>query len=110
MGARFENLIAVHLMKWCLYLQDTEGRDIEVRYFRDIDKREVDFVIIEKGKPIHFIECKTSDKSPAPSLRYLKKRFPAVKATQIILETDIDLTTKENIRLCSAHGFLSYLI
>lgn len=110
MGIRFENLMAVHLMKWCFFLQDTEGCDIELRYFRDIDKREVDFVIIINGKPIHFIECKTTDQSPVPSLKYLKKRFPKVKATQVILEKDIDLITKEDIRICSAHRFLSALI
>jgi predicted AAA+ superfamily ATPase len=110
MGIRFENLMAVHLMKWCFFLQDIEGRDIELRYFRDIDKREVDFVIIENGKPIHFIECKTSDSSPVQSLKYLKVRFPNVMATQVILEKDIDLVTKEGIRICSAHRFLNALI
>jgi len=39
-------------------LQDTEGGDIELRYFRDEDRREVDFVIVEDGKPLHFVECK----------------------------------------------------
>jgi len=39
-GARFENLIACHLLKWCHFLQDTEGRDLELRYFRDMDRRE----------------------------------------------------------------------
>ena len=106
MGKRFEDLIAVHLMKWCFFLQDTEGRDIELRYFRDIDKREVDFVFIEKAIPIHFIECKVSEKDPTLSLKYLKKRFPSVEATQIVLEGDTDLMTKEGIRVCSAHRYL----
>ena len=54
-GARFENLVAFHLLKWVFFLQDTEGRDVELRYFRDVDKREVDFVILEDNKPLHFI-------------------------------------------------------
>ena len=110
MGKRFEDLIAVHLMKWCFFLQDTEGRDIELRYFRDIDKREVDFIIVEKGNPIHFIECKVSEKDPTLSLKYLKKRFPSVKATQVVLEGDCDLMTKEGIRVCSAHRYLRELV
>ena len=109
MGKRFENLVACHLLKWCSFLQDTEGRDIELRYFRDVDKREVDFVIVEDGKPVHFIECKLSEKNPSRPLCYLKARFPYVQATQVSLENDMDLITKEGIRMCSAHLFLSDL-
>jgi len=109
-GIRFENLVACHLLKWCFFLQDTEGRDIDLRYFRDVDRREVDFVVVEDGKPIHFIECKKSGKNLSRSLRYLKLRFPPVQATQVILEGDMDLVTKEGIRLCSAHLFLSDLV
>ena len=106
-GKRFENLMACHLLKWCFFLQDTEGRDIELRYFRDVDRREVDFVIVEDGNPVHFIECKLSEKNPVRSLRYMKARFPAVQATQVSLEDDVDLITKEGIRITSAHMFLA---
>jgi len=33
-----------------------------------------------------------------------------VQATQVSLEEDIDLTTKEGIRICSAHLFLSEFV
>jgi len=110
MGNRFENLVACHLLKWCFFLQDTEGRDLELRYFRDVDRREVDFVIVEEGTPSHFIECKTSGKAVSASLRYLKIRFPAVQATQVMLEKDADLMTKDGIRICPAHRFLADLV
>ena len=110
MGLRFENLVACHLLKWIFFLQDTEGRDIDLRYFRDVDKREVDFVIVEEGDPTQFIECKSSGKAPSPSLRYLKTRFPFVPATQLTLDEDLDLMTKEGIRICSSHLFLKDLI
>lgn len=109
-GYRFENLIACHLLKWCFFLQDTEGRNIELRYFRDVDKREVDFVITEDDRPVHFIESTLSGKDCSISLRYLKKHFPLIPATQIILEQDVDVVTKEGIRICSAHLFLKDLI
>lgn len=105
-GIRFENLVACHLLKWCFFVQDTEGYDMELRYFRDVDRREVDFVLMKENKPVHFIECKKKGREINPALRYLKKRFPEVDATQISLEKDIDVMTKENIRLCSAHTFL----
>lgn len=109
-GKRFENLLACHLLKWCFFLQDSEGRDMELRYFRDVDRREVDFVVMEDGAPIHFIESKISGKNPTRSLRYLKARFPSVKATQVCLKEDMDLITKEGIRLCSTHLFLSEFV
>jgi len=107
MGYRFENLVACHLLKWCFFIQDTDGREMELRYFRDVDKREVDFVILEDAEPIHFIECKTSAKKISPSLKYLKARFPFVKATQVLLVKDTDLMSKEGIRVCSVHYFLN---
>jgi predicted AAA+ superfamily ATPase len=110
-GARFEDLVACHLLKWVYFLQDSEGRDMELRYFRDIDRREVDFVIMDKNKPIHFIECKRSpDKHPALSLKYLKARFPKVNATQVSFEDRPDVMTKEDIRMCPAHVFLAELV
>ena len=32
-GARFENLVACHLLKWVHHQQDTQGRDVELRFF-----------------------------------------------------------------------------
>jgi len=110
MGSRFENLVACHLLKWVFFLQDTEGRNAELRYFRDVDKREVDFVIMEDNTPVHFIECKSSGKAQSPSLRYLKVRFPSVLATQVTLDKDVDLETKEGIHICSANLFLKDLV
>jgi len=59
--ARFENLIASHLLKWVHFEQDARGRDIELRYFRDTDGREVDFVVAERRHPQLFVECKWGD-------------------------------------------------
>jgi len=72
-----------------------------------VDRREVDFVIVEDGSPVHFIECKKSGKEISRSLLYLKARFPKVQATQVSLENKMDLITKEDIRLCGAYIFLS---
>jgi predicted AAA+ superfamily ATPase len=107
---RFENLIACHLLKWCYFLQDTEGRDMQLRYFRDVDRREVDFVLLEEGQPLHFIDCDLNCRQPSRSLNYLKVRFPRVMATQVVLEKDLDWVTKEGIRLCSANHLLEFFI
>jgi len=108
-GEKFENLTACHLLKWCHFLEDTEGRNMELRYFRDIDRREVDFVVMEDGRPLHFIECKKSRKRTNRALRYLKQRFPEAEATQISLE-DVNDIDKDGIRLQSAASFLGTLV
>ncbi len=110
-GSRFENIVAFHLLKWTFFLQDSEARDVELRYFRDIDRREVDFVVMEENRPIYFIECKLSkDRQPARSLKYLKARFQETAAIQVCLEDGPDVITKDDIRMCPAHIFLNELI
>jgi uncharacterized protein len=99
-GARFENLVANHLLAWCWRQQDAEGRDVELRYFRDMDRREVDFVVTEKNRPLHLIEVKLRRQDPSVSLRYLADRFPKASACQIAFDDDDDRITKEGIRLC----------
>ena len=73
--ARFENLVASHLLKWVHFEQDARGRELELRYFRDTDGREVDFVVVEGRLPILLVEAKWGDGEPDKSLRYLKARF-----------------------------------
>jgi len=107
---RFENLVAVHLLKWVHWQQDTEGRDLELRYFRDVDGREVDFVIVEKREPLQLIECKWADASPGKGLRYLKARFPAADAFQISATGSKDHISVDQIRVCPALKFLAKLV
>ena len=80
---RFENMVASHLLKWVHYQIDVNGRDLELRYFRDVDGREVDFVILENRKPIQFVEAKWGDSDIVLGLRYLKERHPTVDSWQI---------------------------
>jgi len=94
--------VAAHLLKWVHFLQDAEGRDVELRYFRDVDGREVDFVIVEKRRPTHLIECKWSDAPVDRGLLYLKARFPAAEAWQVSAKGTRDVVTPEGIRACPA--------
>lgn len=107
---RFENLVASHLLKWVHHREDTEGYRTELRYFRDIEGREVDFVVVENGKPVLFVECKTSDREISPALKYLKQRFPATDAWQISASGQKDYVSKEGIRVAPALVLLSTLI
>jgi uncharacterized protein len=103
---RFENLVASHLLKWVQYQQDVEGRDWELRYFRDVDGREVDFVVTARRQPVLLVECKLADAPLDKSLRYLAARFPEAEAWQISALGTKDYQTAEGVRVAPALALL----
>lgn len=109
-AARFENLLAAHLLKWVEHQQDTRGRDLQLSYFRDREGREVDFVVLENAVPLLMVECKLGETAPDPSLRYLKARFPQTDAWQLSTRATRDYQTPEGIRVCHALELLRELV
>lgn len=109
-GPKFENMIACHLLKWVHWQQDAFGRDVELRYFRDVDGREVDFVVVEGRQPILFVECKWSDAEVDRGLAYLKQRFPNVDAWQISMNGSKDYARPDGIRVAPALVLLETLV
>jgi predicted AAA+ superfamily ATPase len=109
-GPRFENLVAAHLLKWVHFQEDTQGRDLELRYFRDRDGREVDFVVVERRKPRLLVECKWSDAEVERGLRYLSARSPGCPAWQISATGRQDHVTREGIRVAPALKLLQTLV
>jgi predicted AAA+ superfamily ATPase len=109
-GASFENLVAVHLLKWVHFRQDVEGLDLELRYFRDVDGREVDFVVTDRRKPILIVETKLDDVAVDPAIRYLKAKFPDCATWQIHAQGKKDYQTPEGIRVAPALALLKTLI
>jgi predicted AAA+ superfamily ATPase len=103
---RLENLVASHLLKYCHFTEDTEGDTCDLRYFRDNDGREVDFIVVKNKKPIFMIEVKSSAKQISPHLLYLKKKFPSTPAFQVHLDGNIDYIGDEGIKVCPVWKFL----
>jgi predicted AAA+ superfamily ATPase len=73
-GFRFENLVASHLLKYCHFLEDTEGFKMELRYLRDTDGREIDFVVLKDRKPLFAVECKSGEKELSKHIEYFRQR------------------------------------
>ena len=109
-GPRFENLVAVHLLKWVHFEQDAKGRNVELTYFRDVDRREVNFVVTENRNPLMLVEAKWADDPISRGLRYLKERFPNANAWQISATGKKDYVTPERIRVAPAIRLLSDLV
>jgi hypothetical protein len=63
-------MIACHLLKFCDFLTDTDGYKMKLYYLRDIERREVDFLITVSEKPWFAVEVKRSSKSISSHLKY----------------------------------------
>jgi|LauGreDrversion4_2_1035121.scaffolds.fasta_scaffold12229_1 predicted AAA+ superfamily ATPase len=110
-GARFENFVASHLLKWTHYQQDVYGRDVELCFLRDSTGREVDFLIREGRKVLGLIECKASDTAIDRNLRYFAKIFPEAQALQVVRDaSSADAYTNDGISVTPALDYLRSLV
>ena len=84
-GFRFENLVASNLLKYCHYQRDVKGFKTELRYLRDTDKREVDFLVFQDKKPLFAVECKAQETNLSSHLGYFQKRSAIPRCFQVHL-------------------------
>ena len=73
-GPRFENMVAGHLLKYCHALEDIDGQNMELRFLRDKDGREVDFVVLKNKKAVFAVECKTGEQALSKHINYFKTK------------------------------------
>lgn len=73
-AARFENLVASHLLKYCHRQEDSDGDQVELRFVRDAQGRELDFVVVENNKPVFAVECKTGEQGLSRNVSYFSQR------------------------------------
>ena len=108
-GARFENIIASHLLKLVHYLYDYEGEKAELHFIRDINKKEVDFLVTIEKKPWFAVEVKSNNISISKPLVYFREKLNIPFVYQIVNKANVDRFV-DNIRIISADKFLAGLI
>ena len=84
-GARAETFVACHLLKAVEGWTDLGFGDFELRYLRDKQKREVDFLIVRDRKPWFLVEAKLSDAHLSASLAYYQQQTKAPHAFQVVV-------------------------
>ncbi len=84
MGLRFENMVALSLLKHCHHQQDALGKDVELHYLRTKDGTELDFALSKGNQLTHMFECKWSDPKPSRAFASFKTHWPDAKATQLV--------------------------
>lgn len=85
-GARFENLVALHLLKAVRTWTQVGEASLDLTYVRDKEKREVDFLIVEKRQPRVLVECKLSDTTLSPQLLAFQESLGVPCAIQLVSE------------------------
>lgn len=83
-GARFENLVALHLLKLVDAWNDRGHGDFALWYVRDRERREVDFLVTDARRPYLLVEAKLSGDAVTPALRYFKERLKPKHTVQVV--------------------------
>ena len=76
---------------------------------RNVEKKEVDFLVTVDREPWFAVEVKMGDNTISPNLYYFKERLQVPYLYQVVKKPGIDRFVK-GIRLISAGRFLSGLM
>ncbi len=74
-GVRFENLVALSLLKYVCGMVDYEGEPYALHYLRTKDGREVDFCLVHNDTPKSMIEVKRADDNPSKGLLHFHAKY-----------------------------------
>ena len=107
-GPRFENLVALHLLRLCHLLEDRDGHRAELWYLRERTGHEVDFLVTLDRKPWFAVETKLNETRIDPALRYFRDRLEIPFAYQVVRDSTRDFV-EGGIRCVPAASFLAAL-
>ncbi len=108
-GGRFENLVAMHLLKFCHFLEDTEGHAVELFYLRDRTGHEVDFLVTHNRRPWFAVEAKLSETRIDPNLAFFRSRLGLRQCYQVVRNGTRDFV-EDGVHCLPAAKFLAALV
>lgn len=97
-GARAETLVACHLLKAVEAWTDLGFGAFELRYLRDKQKREVDFLVVKDQQPWFLVEAKRGETRLSPSLAHFQAQTGAPHAFQAVLELPFEAVDPFTVR------------
>ena len=106
-GIKFENFVALSLLKHALGKADSSGNDFTVQYLRAKDGKEVDFAAVESGKISRLIEVKLSDGTVSKNLKYFSDKYH-LKGLQVVKELKREKSV-DGLDIVSADSYLKSL-
>lgn len=106
-GAKFENLVAVSLLKHVFGLIDYQAKDMRLHYIRDKDKHEIDFVLVCNDRVEKAIEVKHRDATPSKVLVDFSKKY-GFSPVQVVKELKHE-TVRQGVEILTGATFLRSL-
>jgi len=112
-GQRAETFCACHLLKAVEGWTDLGLGRFDLRYIRDKQKREADFLVTRDGKPWFLVEVKYRDTKLSSTLAYFQQQTECAHAFQMVIEGDFvekDCFSYHKPVVVSARALLSQLL
>lgn len=111
-AARFENLIACHLLKACHMWTDAGEGDFDLHYLRNKDRHEIDFLIVRDGTPWLPVEVKLSATTPSPNWKKFLSALPCRCGIQVCRQGGVNqrfMQDQRRVQVISAARLLANL-
>ena len=111
-GARFENLVASHLLKACHFWTDTGEGDFKLFYLRNKEKQEIDFLIVRDGQPWLPVEAKYGDSALSPNWGKFLGMLPCKCGIQVVSKPAWQLHSFDDrqVLVAGAAELLNYFV
>jgi uncharacterized protein len=112
-GKRAETFCACHLLKAVEGWSDMGLGVFELRYIRDTQRREVDFIVIRDGDPWLLLEAKHGEAGLSPHLAYFQHQTGAPHAFQLSMSAKYvaaDCFARNDPVIVPARTFFSQLL
>lgn len=108
-GRRFENLVALHLLKACHLWTDTGEGLFDLRFLRNKDGMEIDFLVLRDGKPWLAVEAKSGGGAISPNWRRFLPSLGNILAVQVHAGIDGWRSTEFDGRRLIMAGAIEFL-
>lgn len=110
-SARLENITALHLLKACQFWTDTAQDDFDLRFVRNKEGIEVDFLLLRNQKPWMLVECKSNQKQPSKQLIYFAGYLKPAYSFQLVTDQAYDREFPEyKTRVMGYEKFFSHWV
>lgn len=107
-GPRFENFVAVSLLKDIFATCDQKGVKGELHYLKTKEGKEVDFCVARNGRAELLVEAKRSDDTVSPHLRHFCTKYD-LPGVQVVKELKRERKEDERIEVRRAKDWLAGL-
>lgn len=108
-SSRLENLVALSLRKELDFQEDTQGKRGELFFGQTKERREMDFIVTQKGQVRSLIEVKMSDGAVSPHFAFFAKYFPRAEKLQLVRNLDREYSSKEGVQVVALVPYLTRL-